>query len=145
MVNTQTFSANSADILAKQRLLRPTSPHLTIYKAQITWYASGLHRVTGVVLSGALYVWALGYLAAPYLGWHLESAPMAAAFAAWPVVAKVGTKLTLAAPFFFHCVNGLRHLAWDFGVGFAKKTVIQTGWAGVGIASVLTAYYSFLY
>jgi len=145
MVNTQTFTADSAQILAKQRLARPTSPHLSIYRPQITWYASGLNRITGVILSGALYVWALGYLAAPYTGWHFESAPMAAAFAAWPAVAKIGTKVFLAMPFFFHSLNGLRHLAWDMGIGFANQTVIRTGWAAVAGATAFTAFYSFIY
>jgi hypothetical protein len=31
---------------------RPLSPHLTIYQPQLTWYMSGLHRITGVYISG---------------------------------------------------------------------------------------------
>lgn len=42
----------AASILASQRLNRPISPHLGIYKPQITWYGSALTRITGAVLSG---------------------------------------------------------------------------------------------
>ena len=46
--------ADGQAILAAQRRLRPNSPHLSIYKPQITWYLSILHRMTGGVLSGGM-------------------------------------------------------------------------------------------
>lgn len=85
----------------------------------------------------------MGYVVAPYAGWHLESTPMAASFAALPIVAKLGAKLSLAAPFFFHCLNGLRHLSWDVGVGMGKLQVIRSGWFVVGLSALTTAYYTF--
>jgi succinate dehydrogenase (ubiquinone) cytochrome b560 subunit len=132
------------EILAKQRLHRPVSPHLAIYRPQITWYSSGLNRVTAVVLSGSLYLFGFAYLAAPYTGWHLETQSMVAAVAAWPVAVKMGVKAFFAAPFFFHCVNGLRHLAWDLGYGFKNQQVIRTGWSAVALAAVGTVYYTFI-
>lgn len=123
-------------ILAKQRLHRPVAPHLGIYKAQVTWYLSALNRVTGLALSGPLYIFSLSYLAAPVFGWHLESASLAAAFGAWPVAAKVLTKLLISLPFTFHSFNGLRHLMWDFGKGISNKQVQVTGWSVVGISAV---------
>ena len=133
-----------ADILAKQRLQRPVSPHLTIYKPQITWYGSGLNRLTAVILSGSLYLFGFAYLAAPTIGWHLETPSMVAAVAAWPVAAKVIAKLTLAMPFFYHSLNGLRHLTWDMGWAFKNQTVIRTGWTAVAASVACTLYYSFL-
>lgn len=47
------------------------------------------------------------------LGWHVESAVIAASFASWPVIAQILTKVTLALPFTFHSLNGIRHLVWD--------------------------------
>ncbi|KAF3479762.1 succinate dehydrogenase cytochrome b560 subunit [Arthroderma uncinatum] len=120
-------------ILAKQRLNRPVSPHLSIYQPQITWYLSSLNRITGAVLSGSLYIFASAYLVSPLLGWHLESASLAAAFAALPIVAKLGLKFTMALPFTFHCFNGLRHLVWDMGKQLTNQQVITTGWTVVGL------------
>lgn len=72
------------------------------------------------------------------MGWHLESASIAAAFAAWPIAAKVATKFLLAFPFTYHALNGVRHLVWDTGASLTNKQVIVTGWTVVGL-SVATA------
>lgn len=138
LVESATISSKTANdqILAKQRLNRPVSPHLSIYKPQITWYASALNRITGSALSGLFYIFGAAYLVAPLTGWHLESASMAAAFATWPAALKVLTKLTLAFPFTFHSFNGIRHLAWDMGTGITNQQVKTTGWTVVGLSAV---------
>lgn len=123
-----------SQILIKQRLQRPIAPHLTIYRPQIGWIGSSLHRITGVALSGTLYIWATAYLVSPTLGLHLESASMVAAMGALPLVAKVLLKTTLALPFTYHCMNGLRHLMWDLGRGLSNPVIIKTGWAVVGLS-----------
>ncbi|KKZ68901.1 succinate dehydrogenase (ubiquinone) cytochrome b560 subunit [[Emmonsia] crescens] len=120
-------------ILPRQRLNRPVSPHLSIYQPQITWILSSLNRITGVALSGGFYIFASAYLVAPLLGWHLESSSLAAAFGALPLAAKVGLKFTAALPFTFHSFNGCRHLIWDLGKQFSNKQVIATGWTVVGL------------
>ncbi|KAF2468013.1 cytochrome b560 subunit of succinate dehydrogenase [Lindgomyces ingoldianus] len=142
---TQHFGESEGQqILAKQRLRRPVSPHLTIYRPQITWYASSLNRITGVALSGTLYLFGIAYLAAPTLGWHLETPSLVAAVASWPVFVKVGAKLAVSFPFIFHSLNGVRHLVWDVGLGFKNVTVTQTGWAVVGLSVVGSLYLSLL-
>jgi succinate dehydrogenase (ubiquinone) cytochrome b560 subunit len=123
-----------SQILVKQRLNRPIAPHLTIYKPQIGWIGSSLHRITGVALSGTLYIWATAYLASPALGWHLESASMVAAMGALPLAAKVLLKTTLALPFTYHAMNGIRHLMWDLGRGLTNPVIIKTGWTVVGLS-----------
>jgi succinate dehydrogenase (ubiquinone) cytochrome b560 subunit len=138
-----TSKAEAVEILAKQRLNRPVSPHLTIYKPQITWYGSGLNRLTAVILSGSLYLFGFAYLAAPYTGWHLETQSMVAAVAAWPAAVKVGIKSFFAWPFFYHCINGFRHLAWDMGIGFKNAQVIKTGWTAVALTAISALYYTF--
>ena len=88
---------------------------------------------------------------APYLGWHLDVASMAAAFGSLPVAAKLGIKSFIAFPFAFHSINGLRHLTWDTGAGTAQlhlqrltelalknKQVNATGWAVVGLSAAAT-------
>jgi succinate dehydrogenase (ubiquinone) cytochrome b560 subunit len=136
--------SEAAEILVKQRINRPVSPHLSIYKPQITWIASSLNRITGITLSGSLYLFGIAYLIAPYTGWHLETQSMVAAVAAWPAVVKGGIKAFFALPFFFHSFNGIRHLAWDMGVGFKNQQVIRTGWGVVGLTAVMSLYYTFL-
>ena len=64
-----------------------------------------------------MYVFGAAYLVAPVLGLHMDVATMVAAFGSLPVAAKVGIKAVVAFPFAFHSINGLRHLAWDTGIG----------------------------
>lgn len=125
--------SDSYEILVAQRKLRPVAPHLSIYKPQIPWILSSLNRITGIAASGAFYLFGSAYLVAPLLGWHLDSATIAAAFGAWPVAAKVAAKFVVAMPVMFHSINGLRHLVWDTGREFAKRSVIRTGWTVVGL------------
>ncbi|RAO71682.1 uncharacterized protein BHQ10_007694 [Talaromyces amestolkiae] len=134
--STTPTTTDPTKILAQQRLKRPVSPHLSIYRPQITWYASGLHRITGSVASGALYTFAAAYLVAPVFGWHLESASIAAAFGSLPFAAKFLVKLGLAMPFTYHSINGVRHLLWDTGRFLTNKQVIQTGWAMIGLSTI---------
>ncbi|KIX98682.1 uncharacterized protein Z520_05983 [Fonsecaea multimorphosa CBS 102226] len=142
---TQTVSqASGQEILANQRLHRPVSPHLAIYRPQITWYLSALNRITGATLSGAIYVFGAAYLVAPLFGWHLESASLAASFAALPVILKVGLKALVAFPFTFHGLNGIRHLIWDTGAAFTNQQVIWTGWTVVGLSVVSALGLTFL-
>ena len=92
---------------------RPLSPHLQIYRPQITSVLSIAHRLTGVALT-------LGTL---LLTWWLVSAaygPNAFADAQAFVGSWFGQLLLWAFTFalFYHLGNGIRHLAWDFGWGF---------------------------
>jgi len=142
---TTTVSDSAADsILTAQRRNRPISPHLSIYRPQITWYASSLNRIAGSVLSGSFYIFGAAYLVAPLLGWHLESASIAAAFATWPVALKLFTKAFFALPFTFHTLSGVRHLVWDAGAAFSNKQVIVTGWTVVGLSVVSALGLTFL-
>lgn len=112
------------------------SPHLSIYKPQITWYLSGLNRITGSILSGGFYIFGSAYLFAPLFGWHLEASTLAAAFGALPVALKFLIKYLVSLPFAFHSFNGVRHLLWDTGREFGNKQVVRSGWAVVGLTVV---------
>jgi succinate dehydrogenase/fumarate reductase cytochrome b subunit len=42
------------EYLKKQKSMnRPLSPHLNIYKPQLTWMLSGAHRVSGSIMGGS--------------------------------------------------------------------------------------------
>ena len=136
--------ADGASILAKQRLQRPVSPHLDIYDKQQTYFGGSIWmRITGSAFSGSLYVFATAYLAAPLLGWHLESASLAASFGALPFAVKGGLKMLAAWPFTFHAFNGVRHLLFDMGYGFKRQTIVKTGWYIWGASLVSGAYLAF--
>jgi succinate dehydrogenase / fumarate reductase cytochrome b subunit len=112
---------------------RPLSPHLSIYKPQLTSVLSISHRATGVVLSiGTLFlVW-----------WLVAAAAGGGAFAA--AQAFWGSWLGLLLLFgwtfslFFHLCNGIRHLLWDAGWGFELRQTYLTGWIVVAASGALT-------
>ena len=131
-------------ILENQRLRRPVSPHLQIYKPQLTWVLSGLNRITGSTLSGTFYVFGASYALLPFVGLGFGSAGLAAGFGKLPLLVKLAIKAVYATPFVFHCVNGIRHLMWDMGWGLRNQAVIKTGWVTVGLTAVGTLGLLFL-
>jgi len=136
--------ADANALLASQRLKRPVSPHLEIYDKKQTYFGGSIwQRFTGSAFSGVLYAFGAAYLAAPTLGWHLESASLVAAFGALPFAAKAGLKFAAAWPFVFHAMNGVRHLTFDLAKGFKKATIIKSGWYLWGASIVGGAYLAF--
>ncbi|KAF5092479.1 hypothetical protein D0Z00_004571 [Geotrichum galactomycetum] len=133
-----TTDAEALEILKKQRANRPISPHLTIYKPEITMILSGLHRITGVALAGTFYLYALSYVALPAFGYTVDAASMAAAFGSLPLAFKIAIKTIAAAPFSLHFWNGFRHLLWDSARQLTVKGVWRTGYAVIGLSAVST-------
>ncbi|CAK7893419.1 succinate dehydrogenase [ubiquinone] cytochrome b subunit, mitochondrial [[Candida] anglica] len=132
------------EILLAQRKNRPVSPHLTIYKPQLTAVLSGLHRITGVAMAGSFYALTLGYAVSSLTGaFPLDSALITSTFASLPVVAKVGVKALMAYPFVFHVANGIRHLVWDFGAQLTIPGVYRTGYAVLGATTIFGTYLAF--
>jgi len=112
---------------------RPLSPHLQIYRWQITMVLSILHRMTGVALAlGTLLLvwWLLAAAAGPE-----AYATVQGAIGSW-----LGRLLLFGWSFalFYHLCNGIRHLAWDAGLGFEIKTMTSTGWIVVCASVALT-------
>jgi succinate dehydrogenase / fumarate reductase cytochrome b subunit len=112
---------------------RPLSPHLQVYRWQISNTLSILHRLTGIALSfGALAL----------VSWLLALASGQAAHAqfTWAFTSFPGQLLLVGWTFcfFYHFCNGLRHLAWDADIGFDKAVARRSGIAVVVAASLLT-------
>ncbi|KIW06841.1 succinate dehydrogenase, cytochrome b556 subunit [Verruconis gallopava] len=135
------YAADAGQTLVQQRLRRPVSPHLSIYGFQVNYIGSGLNRITGVLLSGGFYLTFMGYA----LGMPLSSSAMAASVAAWPVAAKVLTKVLIAFPFTYHSLAGVRHLYLDFALGFANKQYIKSMWAVFAVSGLSALYFAFGY
>ncbi len=112
---------------------RPLSPHLQVYRPQWTMAFSILHRITGVAL-------AVGTVLLVY--WLLAAAagPEAYADARALIGSWVGRILLLGWSYalFYHLLNGIRHLAWDAGLGFELKTAYASGCLMVAASVGLT-------
>jgi len=126
--------------LNQRRNERPISPHLTIYQPQLTWFSSIGHRFTGVGLSAGLYAYAIAYLAAPHagLGELLSSGSLVDLVSQMPVWAKLAIKAPLAATFSYHCLNGLRHLSWDWGFFLQLRSSYLAGYTVLAATAAST-------
>ena len=112
---------------------RPLSPHLQIYKPQITSILSIFHRLTGISLSIGSFIivaWivslSMGVESYSYFmsivdNWFIQTIIFGFAFA-----------------LFYHFSNGIRHLFWDAGLGFELNSVYISGLIVVLNAIILT-------
>jgi len=122
---------------------RPLSPHLQIYRWPVTMGTSIIHRVTGfgLALGALLLAW---WLVAAAVGPEAYANFQALAYTWFGRFVLFCFTLTLV----FHALNGLRHLFWDLGYGFAVPTANRTGIIVYGATIVLTwiiwagAYYA---
>lgn len=113
---------------------RPLSPHLSAYKWRITSTLSILHRASGVFLSLSavlLVAWLLALATGPE-AYLCLSAFLASAFGKLLL-------MFISAAFFYHLLNGIRHLFWDAGLGFELQTARRSGWFVVLASAALTA------
>lgn len=113
---------------------RPLSPHLQVYRWQITMVMSILHRATGVALAlgSLLLVYWLVSLASGYESYAQALALLGSAPA---LTVLVGASFA----FFYHLCNGIRHLVWDSGRGFEISQLYASGYAAIAASIALTA------
>ena len=112
---------------------RPLSPHLTVYKPQITSVLSIFHRITGAGLSVGTVLVVL-WLASIGLG---ENAfKNFNNFLNSPLILLVLVASLWAL--WYHFCTGLRHLYWDMGYGYNLKSVTISGWLAVVCSFLLT-------
>lgn len=118
---------------------RPLSPHLQVYKPQLTSMLSIMHRITGLFLSLGLvifvywlYCLATDVVVANKMIGFFQSVLGMVIFYAWIFA------------FAYHLCNGIRHLFWDVGKGFSLPAVYRSGYLVLVAAVVLTALVYFL-
>ena len=112
---------------------RPLSPHLQVYRWQITMTMSILHRASGVILVVGAFALAWWLLALAAGG---EAYADAAECLASPLgkLFLFGFTLSLV----YHLLNGIRHLLWDAGWGFEIPEFYASGWTVAALTVVFT-------
>lgn len=114
---------------------RPLSPHLQVYRPQITSVMSICHRFSGIALAVGTFL---------LVSWLLAAAqgPVAFAEAQAFLGSFLGRLMLFGWTFalFYHFSNGIRHLAWDLGHGYDLESVARSGWFTVGAAIGLTLF-----
>ena len=113
---------------------RPVSPHLSIYRPQISSVLSILHRITGMALffgTPVLVVWL----------WSVAYAPGVYAELHDGLTSTFGRLCLLGwmAAFYYHLANGIRHLFWDAGYGFTIPVMTRSGWLVILFTVLMTA------
>ncbi|MEM7641870.1 MAG: succinate dehydrogenase, cytochrome b556 subunit [Pseudomonadota bacterium] len=112
---------------------RPLSPHLQVYRPQLTSVTSILTRITGnaLILAGLMITW-----------WFVAAAAGPEAFATADafLTSWFGKLVFLGSiwALWYHTLAGIRHLVWDQGYGLEVETAEKLGWAIIGGSVVLT-------
>ena len=112
---------------------RPISPHLQVYKPQITSVLSIFHRITGVAMTFGLIL---------LVAWIFTLSLGEEYFQYFVMFIKSWFGLLILFGFTFalnyHLCNGIRHLFWDAGYGYEIETVHKSGLAVLVVSFVLT-------
>lgn len=117
---------------------RPLSPHLTIYKPQLTAVLSIFHRITGVFLALAICFFIFAVKLATF---HVGNYPI---YYVSYYLNVVSHPIILAFFFisllslYYHFFNGIRHLIWDQGGALDLSKVYQTGYAVIALTIFFT-------
>lgn len=112
---------------------RPLSPHLQVYRPQLTSVTSILHRATGAAMTVGLVM----------LTWWLVAAaigPEAYGVFAHFAGSKIGLFLLFGwtVSFYYHFANGIRHLVWDSGKLFNIKDAYAAGYFVLLLTAAMT-------
>lgn len=120
---------------------QPLSPHISIYKPQITSILSITHRMTGVALYVGAFVLAWAIICSIYQSNILQNNIVQGCILTLLSSTAIGKIMLFGWTFclYYHLLNGIRHLFWDMGKGFALCTATTTGWLVVCGAALLTA------
>ena len=119
------------------RPIRPTSPHLSIYKVQISSALSILHRISGACLFIFMTLFSWWFIALVF-----GNFPELLVSVFEYKIAKIVLFLA-SVGIFYHMSTGVRHLFWDLGFGFSLKALHVTGWTAVCTCIILTLTFWF--
>ena len=114
----------------------PLSPHLQIYRWQVSSLLSITHRISGVINLLALILIFFWLLVLSFGESNYESFLL--------IINSFFGKFILIGftwSMSFHLLSGIRHLVWDLGYGFELKTANISGIIVVIFSLVLTVIF----
>ena len=112
---------------------RPLSPHLQVYRPQMTSVMSIMHRAAGIVLTTGTLVMTAWLVS---LATGAERYGIVAAALAHPLGQFVLFGYSVAL--IYHALNGIRHLGWDIGIGLSIPEVYRNGQLVLVLTAILT-------
>lgn len=127
----------------KQKV-RPLSPHLTIYKPQLTSILSIFHRITGLSLGLLLILsFIVFYCNLFFVGFSASYCLLFDFYSLFFIFVNV------IAYFFilvlgYHMMNGIRHLSWDLALGLEIKNLYTSGIIVLGLIFVIVLIMIFM-
>lgn len=118
---------------------RPLSPHLQVYKPQLTSVLSILHRIAGLGFLVALilvcaWIYALteGKESYEYFCYWLQQ----------PLIKFILHLILISV--YYHLLNGIRYLVWSLGKGFSLRVIYRSGLIICLLALFLTIFTALL-
>lgn len=117
----------------QEKVLRPLSPHLQVYRLPLSALMSISHRVTGAGLAvGTILVTAFLFAAA--------SGEEQYNFVMGLATSTLGQIILFlwSAALYFHMCNGIRHMVWDSGNCLKKDKAMRTNYYVLAAAAILT-------
>ena len=113
---------------------RPLSPHLSIYKPQVTSVFSIFHRISGSILALViLFIPVFSIFFDSFLSFSSFYYVYSIFYALFQIAMYI-----LCITFFFHCLNGFRHMLWYLGIGLDLNNLFVTGCLVLGLTLVLS-------
>ncbi len=114
---------------------KPLSPHLQIYRPQITSVLSISHRFTGIILYFSTFIFSLWLFS---MSFNKDLYNLINLFFSQTLGRTILFLITFS--FFYHLLNGIRHLTWDLGLGFKISNVYLSGIFIILIALFINIY-----
>ena len=118
-----------------KKYIKPLSPHLQVYKPQITSILSITHRITGIILFFSSFFLALWLFSMAY---NENIKNLVNTF--FSLFFGKTILFFISFSFFYHLLNGIRHLFWDIGYGYKLSNVYITGLLVIVLTLIINIY-----
>jgi succinate dehydrogenase cytochrome b556 subunit len=124
--------------------LRPISPHLTIYSAQLTSSLSIFHRVTGsflliifILISVLFFICSSFTFTSISFEFYMSTIAFIKSLAQIPYIFNLFVSFIVFINI-YHGLNGIRHICWDLGYFLNINDVYTTGYVVITCSLILS-------